>query len=112
MPEDCKIVKSPSSYAMLVFEQCSGIGQLIDCTRFSKLRELLRVKALVKQFAARFKALLNHDDTSVGGTVTATDMTDAQMAWVADCQPALTNDTKFSSWKMQLELFLYQHNVW
>ena len=74
---------------------------MIDCTRVSKLRELLRVTALVKQFAARFKALLKHDDTFVAGTVTATDMADAEMAWVVDCQLALINDTKFPSWKKQ-----------
>ena len=39
-------------------------------------------------------------------------MANLEMAWIVDCQLGLTNDTKFPSWKMQLDLFRDQHNVW
>ena len=48
--------------------------------------------ALVKQFVAKFKALINRNGTSVSGTVTATDMANAEMDWISDCHPTPTDD--------------------
>jgi len=87
MLENCNteiIVKNPSSHTILVSEQRSGTGQLIDCTCFNKLHELLRVIALVKQFAVKFKGLIIRDNTSVSGTVTATDIANVGMDRVSD----------------------------
>jgi len=53
----------------------------------------------VKQFVAKFKVLINYNGASVSGTVTATDMANAEMDWVSDCQPTPTDDAKFASWK-------------
>ena len=52
MPEDCMIelkAQNTSSHTLLVATEKLGIGQVIDCARYSKLQKLLRVTALVRK---------------------------------------------------------------
>ena len=113
MPEDCIAeMKSSVSHSLLVETESRGIGNLMECERYSKLQKLLRVTALVKKFAARFKTLVKHDSCSVEWTVTAADMESAEMDWVTDCQKQLTVEPKFESWKKRLDVFLDKDNVW
>ena len=98
MPEDCIAeMKSSASHSLLVETESRGIGHLMECECYSKLQKLLRVTALVKKFAARFKTLVKHDSCSVEWTVTAADMESAEMDWVIDCQKQLTVEPKFES---------------
>ena len=113
MPEDCIAeMKSSASHSLLVETESRGIGHLMECECYSKLQKLLRVTALVKKFAARFKTLVKHDSCSVEWTVTAADMESAEMDWVTDCQKQLTVEPKFESWKKRLDVFLDKDNVW
>ena len=113
MPEDCITeMKSNANHTLLVTTENSSIGQLIDCTRYSKLQKLLRVIALVKKFAAQFKMLIKPDNSSVDWTVTAADLESAEIDWITDCQKQLIKDPKFKLWKTQLHLFLDKDNLW
>jgi len=113
MPKDCSTeLKSNTIHSILVQTESGGIGQLIECERYSRLQKLQRATVLVKKFAARFKMLVKGDSRSVDWTVTAADIESAEIDWIIDCQKQLTKNPKFDSWKHQLDLFLDKNNIW
>ena len=112
MPEECATeLKGKDSHSLAVSTAIPTIGAVMDCQRFSKLQRLLRVTVYVQKFVLSFKSLTRHDYV-VNWTVTAQDMNEAEMAWVADCQQHLMNEPKFGLWKSQLQLFCDQHKTW
>ena len=113
MPEDCiseMKVNNSSSHTLLIATENPGIGKLINCAHYSKLQKLLRVTALVRKFAARFKMV--GDVALVDWTITASDLERAELDWITDSQNQLTSETNFELWKHQLDLFVDKHNNW
>ncbi|XP_065891666.1 uncharacterized protein [Dysidea avara] len=113
MPENCiseMKVNNPSSHTLLIATENPGIGKLINCAHYSKLQKLLRVTALVRKFAARFKMV--GDVALVDWVITASDLERAELDWITDSQNQLTSETNFELWKHQLDLFVDKHNIW
>ena len=116
MPEECvsemKAKERTLAHSLLVSTEHHGIGQLIDCDRFSRLQKLLRVTVYVRKFALRFKSIITSNSTPIDWTITTSDMERAEMDWVTECQRHLTKEVKFDMWKSQLDLFLDPQKVW
>ena len=113
MPEECAVemVKYRHLTHSLLLSNKSGIGDVIDCTQFSKLQKLLRVTVYVKKFVLTFKSLIRGDSISIDWTVIAEDIEEARMDWVTNCQMHMTKEVKFDMWKHQLDLFLDQKKI-
>jgi len=115
MPLECttelKVKDNLNSYSLLISVSSSGIGAVMDCSRFCKLLRLLRVTVYVFKFVNCFKSLTDRD-RMVDWIISAEDIEEAEMAWVSDCQKDLHSDTNFESWKCRLQLFTDESNVW
>ena len=97
MPEECAVemVKNQHlTHTLLSSTKSNGIGDVIDCTRFSKLQKLLRVTVYVKKFVLTFKSLIRVDSISIDWTVTAEDIEEAEMDWVTNCQMHMTPEVQ------------------
>ena len=101
-----------ASCSLLVTAESGGIGEVIDCKRFSTLQKLLRVTVYVQRFVQHFKAMIKKGTPVIEWTVTVTEIEQAELKWIVDCQKGLHKDARFRSWKSQLQLFPDKHNVW
>ena len=83
----------------------------MNCQQYSKLNKLLRVTVYIQKFVFCFKSFTRHNH-AIDWTITALDMDNAELTWVADCQQHLMSEAKFELWKSQLQLFRDEHDLW
>ena len=114
--EECiaemEVKASMPSCSMLVTVKSGGIGELIDCKRFSTLHKLLRVTAYVRKFVLRFKLIIKGSKPVIDWNITVADIEQAEFDWILDSQICLEKDARFQSWKSQLQLFSDKHKLW
>ena len=111
MPEECTMeLRKRAARALTLVSTVSkhGVGELIDCKKFSSLAKLLRVTAQVLRAIERFKNRRNvHSDT-----LTRVQLTEAELLWVKDAQRSMTRENEFESYKRQFNLFEDDKGVW
>ena len=114
VPEECcQEIKSKKSAHTLVIAQGHGprLGQLISCENFSSLHRLLRVTALVLKFVCLLRPKARKSDVSAP-TDHPSDIDQARLYWLKDAQSQLEQDSKFSLWKHQFDLFVDKSQLW
>jgi len=112
MPEECiKEIKASSQHTMATSAESNGIGNIMDCTRFSTLGKLLRVTAYVNRFCRILKAKIQQQNISMQATLGASEMQVAESLWIKEAQACLKTNDMFQTWKHQFGLFL-EEGVW
>ena len=117
IPEDCRQeMKQGKVVSTLIVNQTGGpfLGRLVDCERFSSLRRLLRVTALVLKFIRMLRHRTHGVEDSVPkpAHLTASDIDEARVRWIRESQNQLPQDPRFSLWKRQFDLFTDDSLLW
>ena len=108
MPEECrpemKVNKSEATHGLLSAVVPAGIGEVMDCKRYSSVARLLAVTANVQKFcrlARPYSSLPAESDTAK-----------AEILWILETQKDLVKDPKFAQWKRQFNLFQDDCSIW
>ena len=87
-----------------------GIGKIIDCKRFSNLKKLLIVSALVLRFVTNMKCVLTGRER-VGGEVTLLEVRNSELEWLKFEQHFIIQDSKFQKQKHSLNLYFDENDI-
>ena len=87
-----------------------GIGKIIDCKRFSNLKKLLIVSALVLRFVRNMKCVLTGKER-VGGEVTLLEAKNSELEWLKFEQHFIIQDSKFQKQKHLLNLYFDENDI-
>lgn len=114
VPDECRQeMKSKKAAHSLIVAQVHGphMGQLMSCGSFGSLHRLLRVTALVLRFVRLLcqKVRKSSESAPTDGT---SDIDRARLFWLRDAQSQLQQDSKFSLWKHQFDLFVDESQLW
>ena len=112
VPEECRCEMKIKNHSLLLAASTTECNfPVLNCEVYSNLQHLFRVTALVMKFLKVLKARKQgEEDTS--GTLTATDVSEAEQYWIKVIQTSLTKNPKFSSWRQQLGLYLDGSGLW
>lgn len=113
IPEECfteMTVKNQGtlrSSTLFVNARGSGIGSVVDVSRFSNLQRLLRVTAYVLRFVKNLKAVLSRQNEELvfDSDIAVKEIEEAEQWWILDVQKYLPLNKKFESWKREFGLF-------
>ena len=86
------------------------LGRLIDCKRFSNLKKLLIVSALVLRFVKNMKCILTGKER-VGGEVTLLEMRNSELEWLKFEQHCIIQNSKFQRKKHSLNLYFDENGI-
>ena len=116
MPEECKTelkITKPSTHNLLVSECSRRIENCMTCEDYCSMLRLCRITAYVLKAVQAFKALKKRPTTE-GHQVdlTAEELSNAEILWIAESQLSLIKDRNFEQWKSQLGLFLDEAGLW
>ena len=87
-----------------------GIGKIIDCKRFSNLKKLLIVSALVLRFVRNMKCVLTGRER-VGDEVTLLEVRNSELEWLKFEQHFIIQDSKFQKQKHSLNLYFDENDI-
>ena len=96
--------KSEATHGLLSAVVPAGIGEVMDCKRYSSVARLLAVTANVQKFcrlARPYSSLPAESDTAK-----------AEILWILETQKDLVKDPKFAQWKRQFNLFQDDRSIW
>ena len=103
-PKECLLEKKKQTHTLATSQVArKGLGQLIKPERFSCLKKLLRVTALVIKFVRTNK------ETTRESTM---DLEQARILWLREAQVKLQSDKRFKLWQRQLDLSLDENQLW
>ena len=85
------------------------IGRIIDCKRFSNLKKLLTVSALVLRFVRYMKCILAGKER-VGGQVTLLEVRNYELEWLKFEQHFIIQDSKFQKQTLLLNLYFDEND--
>ena len=86
------------------------LGRLIDCKRFSNLKKLLIVSALVLRFVKNMKCILTGKER-VGGEVTLLEVKNSELEWLKFERHFIIQDSKFQKRKHSLNLYFHENDI-
>ena len=87
-----------------------GNGKIIDCKRFSNLKKLLIVSALVLRFVRNMKCILTEKER-VGGEVTLLVLRNSELEGLKLEQDFIIQDSKFQKQKHSLNLYFDENDI-
>ena len=86
-----------------------GIGKIIDFKRFSNLKKLMIVSALVLRFVRNMKCILTGKE-SVGGEVTLLEVRNSELECLKFEQHFIIQENKFQKQKHSLNLYFDEND--
>lgn len=114
VPEECKHEMKQGDAAHLLANvqvpSTSHLSQVIDPERYSSVYRLFRVTGLVLSFIRRLRRCSGHDEPTQEAPLS--DFEQARLYWIRDCQSHFQGDSRFSSWKRRLDLFMDGSGIW
>ena len=109
IPEACgKELKARETICLLAPMNTATVSTVVDCDEYSSVHKLYRITALVLKFVD----VLKYNSTDSSHKLTPNYLARAKKLWIMDCQAALINNYNFSTWKLQFNLYLDEHQLW
>ena len=93
------------STVMGVNSKPGGIGEAIDCTKFSSLDKLLRVTGYIKSRIDKSEIILNDE-------LSTDEINASRIIWLKYEQSFLVAESKFDKLKNSLKLFCDKDSIW
>ena len=93
------------STVMGVNSKPGGIGEAIDCTKFSSLDKLLRVTGYIKSRIDKSEIILNDE-------LSTDEINASRIIWLKYEQRFLVAESKFDKLKYSLKLFCDKDSIW
>ena len=93
------------STVMGVNSKPGGIGEAIDCTKFSSLDKLLRVTGYIKSRIDKSEIILNDE-------LSTDEINASRIIWLKYEQSFLVSESKFDKLKNSLKLFCDKDSIW
>ena len=111
VPEECRCeMKVNNHHSLLMAASTTERNSpVLSCEVYSNLQHLFRVTALVMKFLTILKA--RKQGEGISGTLTATDVSEAEQYWIKVIQTSLSQNPKFSS-RRHLGLYLDGSGLW
>ena len=114
LPEECKHEMKRNDAANLLVDaqvpSAPRLSQVINPELYSSAYRLFRVTGLVLRFIRNLRRRRDHP--APNASTPLSDIEQARLYWVKDCQSTLQGDSQFSSWKCRLGLFLDESGIW
>ena len=109
IPEACaKELKSSETICLLTPLNTTTVSNVVECDKYSSVHKLYRIKALVLKFVN----VLQHKSADSSHDLTQNYLARAKKLWIMDCQTVLIKNHNFSTWKLQFNLYLDEHQLW
>ena len=93
--------RKKTAIAMTVTEELTGLSQVVDINRFSKLDKLLRVTAYVKRFLRNLKEKVNGREVNKD-RLSVQEIENAEIEWIKAAQKTLKSHPDYRKYKEQL----------
>ena len=87
-----------------------GIGKITDCNRFSNLKNLLVVSALVLRFVRNMRCILTGKER-VGGEVTLLELRKSELEWLKLERHFIIQNSKFQTQKHSPNLYFDENDI-
>ena len=100
------------STVMGVNSKLGGIGEAIDCTKFSSVDKLLRVTSYVSRFINNVKFRIGKSEVILNDELSADEMNASKIIWLKYEQSFLVAEWKFDKLKSSLKLFCDKDSIW
>ena len=100
--EHCELASNLPCSSLLTGSSSLAVSAVIDCKRFSHLRRLLTITALVLRFTLKSKG---REPRLVPVDITAEDILEAEELWIRDIQIDLTSSAKSKNWEGEFGVF-------
>ena len=90
-----------------------GIGEAIDCNKFSSIDKLLRVRAYVSRFINNVKFRIgNKSEVILNDELSTDEINASRIIWLKYEQIFLVAESKFGKLKSSLKLFCDKDSIW
>ena len=89
-----------------------GIGEAIDCTKFSSLDKLLRVIGYVSRFINNIKSRIDKSEIILNDELSTDEINASRIIWLKYEQSFLVAESKFDKLKNSLKLFCDKDSIW
>ena len=100
------------STVMGVNSKPGGIGEAIDCTKFSSLDKLLRVIDYVSRFINNIKSRIDKSEIILNDELSTDEINASRIIWLKYEQSFLVAESKFDKLKNSLKLFCDKDSIW
>ena len=100
------------STVMGVNSKPGGIGEAIDCTKFSSLDKLLRVIGYVSRFINNIKSRIDKSEIILNDELSTDEINASRIIWLKCEQSFLVAESKFDKLKNSLKLFCDKDSIW
>ena len=100
------------STVMGVNSKPGGIGEAIDCTKFSSLDKLLRVIGYVSRFINNIKSRIDKSEIILNDELSTDEINASRIIWLKYEQSFLVAESKFDKLKNSLKLFCDKDSIW
>ena len=100
------------STVMGVNSKPGGIGETIDCTKFSSLDKLLRVIGYVSRFINNIKSRIDKSEIILNDELSTDEINASRIIWLKYEQSFLVAESKFDKLKNSLKLFCDKDSIW
>ena len=109
IPEACaKELKSSETICLLTPINTTTVSNVVECDKYSSVHKLYRITALVLKFVD----MLKHISADSSHDLTQNYLARAKKLWIMDCQTVLIKNHNFSTWKLQFNVYLDEHQLW
>ena len=110
--EEMKREAVSESTVMGVNSKPGGIGEAIDCTKFSSLDKLLRVIGYVSRFINNIKSRIDKSEIILNDELSTDEINASRIIWLKYEQRFLVAESKFDKLKYSLKLFCDKDSIW
>ena len=100
------------STVMGVNSKPGGIGQAIDCTKFSSFDKLLRVTSYLSRFINNVIFRIGKSEVILYDELSTDEINASRIIWLKFEQSFLVAESKFDKLKSSLKLFCDKDSIW
>ena len=103
--------KGKPSHNLLVAEETSTVGSVMQCEDFGDLQKLLHVTAYILRAVERFK-IKRSLRANLPNTLSPQEISASELLWVTHVQRELVQQKNYNTLKKQLGLFRDEKGLW
>ena len=92
-------------------EKVVGVGEVIDCCRFSSLGALLRITGYALQFICSLKSKIKGQSAFREGEISVEEVDESKKLWVKYKQYFMPKDSKYERMKNSLNLYFDENSL-
>ena len=111
-PEEMTREAISESTVMGVNPRPGEIGEAMNCTKFSSLDKLLRVKSYVSRFISNVKFRIGKSEVILNDELSTDEINASRITWLKYEQRFLVAESKFDKLKSSLKLFCGKDSIW